>query len=210
MLEIISLVLGPVETNCYVVADTSVNEAVVIDPAWDGQVIAAAAQRRGWRITAIWLTHAHFDHIAGAAGVCRQVQPPPAVALHPGDLPLWEAQGGAPFFGMHIDPGPRPTLSLAHGQMLQAGGYSFEVRHTPGHTPGHVVFYCAPEKLVFCGDVIFMSGIGRTDLPGGSYPALLNSIQQQILTLPDATRLLSGHGPETTVGQERLENPFLS
>jgi hydroxyacylglutathione hydrolase len=94
--------------------------------------------------------------------------------------------------------------------MLQAGGYSFEVRHTPGHTPGHVVFYCAPEKLVFCGDVIFMSGIGRTDLPGGSYPALLNSIQQQILTLPDATRLLSGHGPETTVGQERLENPFLS
>jgi hydroxyacylglutathione hydrolase len=210
MLEIISLILGPVETNSFIVADTVRNEAVVIDPAWDGQIIAAEAQRRGWRIAAIWLTHAHFDHIAGAAGISRQVQPSPPVALHPGDLPLWEAQGGAPFFGMRIDPGPRPTVSLAHGQSLHVGGYAFEVRHAPGHTPGHVVFYCASEQLVFCGDVIFMSGIGRTDLPGGSYTTLLNSIQTQILTLPDPTRLLSGHGPETTVGQERLENPFLS
>jgi hydroxyacylglutathione hydrolase len=210
MLEIISLILGPVETNSFIVADTVRNEAVVIDPAWDGQIIAAEAQRRGWRIAAIWLTHAHFDHIAGAAGISRQVQPSPPVALHPGDLPLWEAQGGAPFFGMRIDPGPRPTVSLAHGQSLHVGGYAFEVRHAPGHTPGHVVFYCASEKLVFCGDVIFRSSIGRTDLPGGSYKTLLNSIQTQILTLPDPTRLLSGHGPETTVGQERLENPFLS
>jgi hydroxyacylglutathione hydrolase len=210
MLEINSLILGPVETNSYIVADNARNEAVVIDPAWDGQIIAAEAQRRGWRIAAIWLTHAHFDHIAGAAGISRQVQPSPPVALHPGDLPLWEAQGGAPFFGMRIDPGPRPTVSLDHGQSLHVGGYAFEVRHAPGHTPGHVVFYCASEKLVFCGDVIFMSGIGRTDLPGGSYTTLLNSIQTQILTLPDPTRLLSGHGPETTVGQERLENPFLS
>jgi hydroxyacylglutathione hydrolase len=210
MLEIISLILGPVETNSFIVADTVRNEAVVIDPAWDGQIIAAEAQRRGWRIAAIWLTHAHFDHIAGAAGISHQVQPLPPVALHPGDLPLWEAQGGAPFFGMRIDPGPRPTVSLAHGQSLHVGGYAFEVRHAPGHTPGHVVFYCASEKLVFCGDVIFRSSIGRTDLPGGSYKTLLNSIQTQILTLPDPTRLLSGHGPETTVGQERLENPFLS
>jgi hydroxyacylglutathione hydrolase len=111
---------------------------------------------------------------------------------------------------MRIDPGPPPTLSLAHGQTLHVGDYAFEVRHAPGHTLGHVVFYCASEKLVFCGDVIFMSSIGRTDLPGGSYTALLNSIQTQILTLPDETRLLSGHGPQTTVGQERLENPFLS
>lgn len=210
MLEVISMILGPVETNAYLAADTQTNEAVVIDPAWDGQLIAAEAQRRGWRITAIWLTHAHFDHIAGAAGIAGQVQPPPPVSLHPADLPLWEAQGGAPFFGMRIDPGPPPSLSLAHGQTLHIGGYAFEVRHAPGHTPGHVVFHCAAQQLAFCGDVIFMSGIGRTDLPGGSYQTLLNSIQTQILTLPDETRLLSGHGPETTVGQERLENPFLS
>jgi glyoxylase-like metal-dependent hydrolase (beta-lactamase superfamily II) len=210
MIEVITLVLGPVETNAYLVADAQSGEAVVIDPAWDGEVIAAEARRRGWRISGIWLTHAHFDHLAGALGISQQVQPPPPVALHPADLPLWEAQGGAPFFGMHINPGPRPSISLAHGQTLHVGGYAFEVRHAPGHTPGHVVFYCAAESLVFCGDVIFMSSIGRTDLPGGSYQTLLHSIQTQILTLPDATRLLSGHGPETTVGQERLENPFLS
>jgi hydroxyacylglutathione hydrolase len=210
MLEVISLVLGPVETNTYLVADTQSGEAVVIDPAWDGQLIADEARRLGWRITAIWLTHAHFDHLAGVMGITQQVQPPPPVALHPADLPLWGAQGGAPLFGMHINPGPPPSISLAHGQDLRLGGYAFEVRHAPGHTPGHVVLYCAAEKLVFCGDVIFMSSIGRTDLPGGSYKTLLHSIQTQILTLPDATRLLSGHGPETTVGQERLENPFLS
>lgn len=210
MIEVITLVLGPVETNAYLVADTQSGEAVVIDPAWDGEVIAAEARRRDWRISGIWLTHAHFDHLAGALGISQQVQPSPPVALHPADLPLWEAQGGAPFFGMHINPGPRPSISLAHGQTLHVGGYAFEVRHAPGHTPGHVVFYCAAESLVFCGDVIFMSSIGRTDLPGGSYKTLLHSIQTQILTLPDETRLLSGHGPETTVGQERLDNPFLS
>lgn len=210
MLEIVSTILGPVETNTYIVADTQTNEAVVIDPAWDGHILAAEARRRGWRLTGVWLTHAHFDHLAGAAGIAAQVQPPPAVALHPADLPLWEAQGGAPFFGMRIDPGPRPTIALAHGQTLHVGRYAFEVRHAPGHTPGHVVFYSPEEKLAFCGDVIFMGGIGRTDLPGGSYETLMHSIQTQILTLPDETRLLSGHGPETTVGQERLENPFLS
>ncbi|OGO39398.1 MAG: hypothetical protein A2W35_13240 [Chloroflexi bacterium RBG_16_57_11] len=210
MLEIITMILGPVETNSYLVADIANNVAVVIDPAWDGQVIAAEAQRRGWRISAIWLTHAHFDHIAGAAGIVRQVQPPPPVALHPADQPLWEAQGGASLFGLRIDPGPPPSISLSHAQLLRVGGYTFEVRHAPGHTPGHVVFYCASQRLVLCGDVIFMSGIGRTDLPGGSYKALMSSIRAQILSLPDETRLLSGHGPETTVGQERLQNPFLS
>jgi hydroxyacylglutathione hydrolase len=210
MLELISMVLGPVETNSYLAADTQTQEAVVIDPAWDGHIIAREAQRRGWRITGIWLTHAHFDHIAGVSGIVEHVQPAPPVAMHPADLPLWESQGGAPFFGMRINPGPRPSLSLSHAQLLRLGGYSFEVRYAPGHTPGHVVFYCAAEKLVFCGDVIFMSGIGRTDLPGGSYQTLIRSIQEQILSLPDETRLLSGHGPETTVGKERQDNPFLS
>jgi len=209
MLEIVSFVLGPVMTNAYLIADPQTREAAVIDPADEGQVILAAAVRKGWHIGNIWLTHAHFDHLAGAAAVADHVEPPPPVALHPEDYPLWRMQGGAPYFGMQIDPGPEPTIALYHGQILHLGNNLLEVRHAPGHTRGHVVFYCAAERVVFCGDVIFLGSIGRTDLPGGDYDTLITSIQTQILTLPEETRLLSGHGPETTVGQERLTNPFL-
>jgi len=210
MLEIVEFTLGPVMTNAYLVADPHSAEAVVIDPADDGQVIVAQAEERGWRIGSIWLTHAHFDHLAGAGQVADNVNPPPPVALHPQDYSLWRMGGGAAFFGMRIDPGPEPTIELQHLQTLNLGGNKFQVRHAPGHTRGHVVFYCAEEKVVFCGDVIFQGSIGRTDLPGGDYKTLLNSIREQILTLPADTRLLSGHGPESTVEQERRWNPFLS
>lgn len=210
MLDIVSFILGPVDTNVYLIADPRSKEAAVIDPAWDGGVIVTEANRRGWRVAHVWLTHAHFDHLAGTAALVEAIHPPPSVALHPEDLSLWKVQGGAPFFGMRIDPGPQPDLSLSHGQILCLGDFEFEVRHAPGHTPGHVVFYCPSENVVFCGDVIFQSSIGRTDLPGGSYRTLIESIHTQILTLPDETRLLTGHGPETTVGKERLVNPFLA
>lgn len=210
MLEIVTFVLGPVQTNAYLIADPDTGAAVAIDPAWDGGTIFREAQRRGWRIGSIWLTHAHFDHLGGAGQVADLSSPPPPVALHPADYPLWRAQGGAGWFGMHIDPGPEPTIDLAHNQILHLGAYELEVRHTPGHTPGHVVFYCHTAGVVFCGDLIFEGSIGRTDLPGGDYDILISSIQAQILSLPDETRLLSGHGPETTVGAERLENPFLN
>jgi hydroxyacylglutathione hydrolase len=110
---------------------------------------------------------------------------------------------------MHIDPGPEPTIDLKHGQILRLGGNQFEVRHAPGHTQGHVMFYCPAEIVLFCGDVIFEGSIGRTDLPGGDFDTLISSIRSQILSLPDNTRLLSGHGPETTVGMERRSNPYL-
>lgn len=209
MLEIVSFVLGPVETNAYLLADTGAGAAVVIDPAWDGQVIAAEATRRGWNIGQVWITHAHFDHLAGTAALVRALAPPPTVALHPHDLPLWRMQGGAPLFGMRIETPPEPTVQLSAGQKLTIGQHTAEVRCTPGHTPGHVVFYFDQEGIVFCGDVIFAGSIGRTDLPGGSYATLLASIRSQILTLPAQTRLLSGHGPETTVGEEQMTNPFL-
>jgi glyoxylase-like metal-dependent hydrolase (beta-lactamase superfamily II) len=201
MLEIVSMILGPVGTNAYLVADTEAKEAAVIDPAWDGQMILREARRMGWRVGQIWVTHAHFDHFGGAAAVVDGCQPRPSLALHPFDLPMWQAQGGAPLFGMRIDLPPEPDLALQDGQRLRLGGCAFEVRHAPGHSPGHVMFYCAEEKVMFCGDVIFWGSIGRTDLPGGDYDTLIESIRSQVLSLPDETRLLTGHGEVTTVGQ---------
>lgn len=210
MISIVQLTLGPVETNTYLVADPETKEAIVIDPADEGERITTEAERRGWRIGSIWLTHAHFDHLAGAGAVADTCSPSPPVALHPDDYPLWRMQGGAMFFGMRIDPGPEPTIELSHGQILHLGGNQIEVRHAPGHTRGHVMFYHPQGKMLFCGDVIFQGSIGRTDLPGGDYQTLLTSIKTQVLTLPDDTVLLPGHGPRTTVGEERWRNPFLA
>jgi glyoxylase-like metal-dependent hydrolase (beta-lactamase superfamily II) len=112
-------------------------------------------------------------------------------------------------FGFKIDPGPEPGIDLSQGQVLQLGSVRFEVRSTPGHTPGHCVFYCAQDNVLFSGDLIFQGSIGRTDLPGGNFNTLIHSIKTQVFSLPDETRLLSGHGPETSVGIEKTTNPFL-
>jgi glyoxylase-like metal-dependent hydrolase (beta-lactamase superfamily II) len=203
--------LGPAVTNAYLVADGESGTAVAIDPAWDGARLASEAARRGWRITDIWLTHAHFDHFGGAARLSDLAQAPLPVALHPDDYPLWKALGGAPWFGIpDFDPGPEPTIELAHGDVLRLGRFQVEVRHAPGHTPGHVLFVVHEAHVAFVGDVIFESSVGRVDLPGGDGATLLRSIRDQVLTLPDETRLFTGHGPPTTVGRERATNPFLT
>ena len=210
MLEIVSFTLGPAQTNAYLVADSETKEAAVIDPAWDGPVILSAAQKRGWRIAHLWYTHAHFDHIGGAGAIADALNPLPLVALHPNDHVLWRAGGGGAIFGFDIDPGPEPTIDFYQGQILRLGHVEFEVRFTPGHTPGHCLFYAASSKVCFCGDLIFSGSVGRTDLPGASWEELEVSIKTQVYTLPDETRLLAGHGPETTVGHEKRSNPFVS
>jgi hydroxyacylglutathione hydrolase len=210
MLDIISFTLGMAYTNTYLIADSETGEAAVIDPAWDGHKILAAAQERNWRIAHLWYTHAHFDHFGGAGGVADGCDPLPIVAMHLADRPLWDSKGGASLFGLNLDdPGPEPSVDLTHGQTLSLGSFQFEVRHAPGHSPGHVMFYCPAESVLFSGDVIFKQSIGRTDLPGGDYDTLMTSIRQQVLTLPDETRILSGHMDETTVGDEKSGNPFL-
>jgi hydroxyacylglutathione hydrolase len=210
MLEIISFTLGPAQTNAYVVADTDTRDAAVIDPAWDGHIILEAAKKRGWRIAHLWYTHAHFDHIGGAGAIADALSPLPLVALHPNDHVLWRAGGGGAMFGFDIDPGPEPTIDFYDRQILILGSVEFEVRFTPGHTTGHCILYVPSANVCFCGDLIFAGSVGRTDFPGGSWELLETSIREQVYTLPDNTRLLTGHGPETTVGEEKQSNPFVT
>lgn len=208
--EVVAFELGMAQTNTYLIGEPGKDHAVVIDPAWQGDRIARAAHDRHWRIGSIWLTHAHFDHFGGAAGIADAYDVPVPVALHEEDQPLWRAMGGAPLFGLPtFDPGPEPTIDLTHGMLLTLGEIEFEVRHTPGHSPGHVILISGELGAVFCGDLIFQGSVGRTDLPGGSWETLLESIQHEILSLPDETRLFPGHGLPTTVGYEREHNPFL-
>ena len=209
MLDIVSFTLGPAQTNAYLVADSDTKEAVVIDPAWDGHIILAEAQKRGWRIGHLWYTHAHFDHIGGAGAIADALNPLPLVALHPNDHVLWRAGGGGAIFGFDIDPGPEPTIDFVHGQKMKLENYEFEVRFTPGHTTGHCILCVESESICFCGDLIFNGSVGRTDLPGGDWETLVKSIREQVFVMPDKTRLLSGHGPETSVGNEKRSNPFV-
>lgn len=204
-----AFVQGPVQTNAYLIADSHTREAAVIDPAWNGNQIYQAAMNEGWRIAHLWYTHAHFDHIAGAGAIADLLNPLPLVGLHPADHDLWKVRGGAGYFGMTIDHGPEPVVDFFDGQILRLGSSVLKVFETPGHTRGHVVFYAADDQACFCGDLIFQGSVGRTDLPGGDHDQLIDSIDRVILTLPDETILYCGHGSSTTVGIERLNNPFL-
>ena len=208
-LSIYTYILGPLENNTYVVADSDSLEAAIIDPSFESETILEDIRHKGLKLTRIWLTHAHFDHFVGVGPINSNLAIPLPVGLHSGDVNLWRHGGGADAFGLRIQPLEEPAIHFYHCQILKLGNLRFEVRHTPGHTRGHVVFYVEEASVVFCGDLIFRHSIGRTDLDGGDQVTLLRSIQTQILTLPPKTRLLSGHGPETTVAEESAENPFL-
>ena len=185
-LEIVTFPLGPVPTNTYLIADSASGDTAVIDPAWDGEVILAEAKRHGWRISHLWYTHAHFDHIGGAAAIADASNPLPLVALHPADHDLWKAGGGGALFGFRIDPGPEPTIDFTHGQILRLGENTFEVRCTPGHTPGHVVLYCAEAGVCFCGDIVLGEGSSFVAPEEGALAAYMESLrllQRQAIAL---------------------------
>jgi glyoxylase-like metal-dependent hydrolase (beta-lactamase superfamily II) len=201
------LPVGPIQTNCYVAGCEETGEGVIIDPGDEAGRILAEVEAAGLTIKYVLNTQALFDHILANGPVVEATGAP--LALHPLDLPLLREKGGAEFFGIEAPPSPEPKIELAEGQTLSFGNYTFQILFTPGHTPGHVSFYEANAGVIFDGDVLFAGGIGRTDLPGGDYETLMHSIQEKLMVLPDETVVCSGHGPVTTIGQERAGNPWL-
>lgn len=206
-LAVVSLVNGQFVQNCYLVADAAAGEAVIIDPGQESDRFLAELERRRWRVRAIWLTHAHIDHIMGVSAVHLATGAP--IHLHPLDRALYDAlpQYGS-WIGFPVPAPPPPQFELTPGQQLRVGEFTFEVRFTPGHSPGSVSFL--GEGRIFGGDVLFNGSVGRTDLPGGDSTVLMSTIQSEFLSLPDSTIVHSGHGPDTTIGIERLTNPFLT
>lgn len=206
-LEVVSLPNGQFAENCYLVADRQSREAVIIDPGEEPAMFLAELDTRGWSLQGIWLTHAHIDHIIGVGEVHGRTGAP--IHLHPLDRPIYDAlpQYGT-WVGMKLDRPPAPDHDLRPGQVLRVGQFEFAVRFTPGHSPGSVSFL--GEDRIFGGDVLFNGSVGRTDLPGGDATTLMATIQSQFLSLPDTTVVHSGHGPDTTIGVERLTNPFLT
>ena len=198
--------VGITQTNCYIVGCEDTGEGVVIDPGGNPKRILKAIEEAGLTIRYVLNTHCHFDHMGANADVVAATGAP--LALHPAELPILQARGGASWFGVPVKESPAPDIELDDGQVIEVGTLRFQVLHTPGHSPGGVTFYLEEQGVAFDGDVLFQMGVGRTDLPGGEWDTLMRSIQEVLFALPDETILYSGHGPKTTVGQEKRSNPW--
>jgi glyoxylase-like metal-dependent hydrolase (beta-lactamase superfamily II) len=199
--------VGVTQTNCYVVGCEETRAGVVIDPGGHPQRILKAIEDSGLMVRYVLNTHCHFDHMGANAEIVAATGAP--LALHPEELPMLRERGGAALFGLSVKESPLPDLELVGGEVLEVGTLRFQVLFTPGHSPGGVTFYLEEEGVAFDGDVLFASGVGRTDLPGGDWNTMLHSIRQVLFTLPDETVVYPGHGPQTTVGREKGTNPWL-
>jgi hydroxyacylglutathione hydrolase len=206
-LQVVVIPNGSFGQNTVLLTDEATGATVVIDPGEEHARILAAVRHRQLDVQAIWLTHGHVDHIWGTDAIRDATGA--EVWLHPADRPWYDrfADQCRHFGFAPTTPLAPPDHELTDGQVLTVGPWQFEVRHVPGHSPGHVAF--VGHGLCISADVLFAGSIGRTDLVGGNHQQLIDSIRSRLLTLPDETRVLTGHGPETTIGAERGSNPFL-
>jgi len=206
MLE--SFPVGPLACNCTIMGDEDSHEAIVIDPGDEVARIHKRLTELGLQLRQILVTHAHIDHVGGALKLKRLTGAP--IFLNEKDLPLlkmMEAQ--AAWLGTSTPETAPPDENLADGLVVGLARYPAQVIHTPGHTQGSVCLHFAPLKVLIAGDTLFAGSIGRTDLPGGNFDQIIDSIHSNLLALPGETQVLPGHGPATTIGEERRSNPFL-
>ncbi len=203
------LPVGPLQCNCSIIGDESTREAMVIDPGDEISEIAAILRKHNLTVKQIVITHAHIDHVGGAMKLRALTGAP--ILLNQNDYALLKMLDmQAAWVGMASPGQVEVEADLGHGADLRTGGLSASVIHTPGHTEGSVCLYFPAQKLLIAGDTLFAGSIGRTDLPGGSFEKIMRSLHQRVLALPDDTTVIPGHGPRTTIGDERQGNPFLT
>ncbi len=201
------LVVGPFATNVYVFGDPEHGEGAIIDGGGDAEGLLGLAEKHGLKITQILQTHAHVDHVAALPKLHEALGV--QIYLHPDDAMLYNAapQQGM-MFGYPVDPLPDAQMTLADGGTVEVAGMEADIIHLPGHSPGGVAFHFKSIDTLFVGDILFAGSIGRVDLPGAD-PAAMKASLDRLKELPDQTRVLPGHGPETTIGLEKQRNPFL-
>lgn len=202
------IIVGPFQENCYVIGDEETGDGALIDPGDEGARIALAVEHTNLEIGQIILTHSHIDHIGAVAQLADEYACP--VLLHAEAEPmLKQAPTQAMMMGLKFSKVPNVDRHIEDEETLKVGGLTLKSLYTPGHAPGHLAFYIENEGMVISGDALFAGSVGRVDLPGGSMEVLMQSINERLLTLPDETVVHPGHGPETTIGNEKSYNPFL-
>ena len=207
-MKIKKYVVGMIGTNCYLVINEETKETVMVDPGAYPAKVKNAVKEQGLKLKAVLLTHAHFDHIMGLSDVMEDVKVP--VYVEEADLPMM-TDGESNLSSTYVRGGYRfeEAVPVSYGQQLEIAGFQFRVIHTPGHTPGGCCYYMEQEGVLFSGDTLFQTSVGRSDFPGGSASALVRSVKEKLLVLPEETHVYPGHMEETTIGYEKLHNPFI-